>query len=301
MNEKKPLILFMKGAKKECSFFHVSLFNLLPTSDFLHDHDVLELGVCLGGSGKYLSTDGETPFGVGDVQVIPPFHPHYNVADEGGSLWTFVDVDVPRIHSPHITGDPAYFLELVRSVSACGLYTDARHPEITSAVRSLVRLMRSEGANESPTLDLIVARLQALLLELSMLGGDGSTAVEIEKRSEAILPAIQAASKAVEAGESISVCEMANACFMSESYFRKRFSEVMGVAPKRYLLQLQTQRAAALLVTTGLSVSEIARRTCSEDFSTFYRRFVRAYGISPEIYRRDAGKITAEDTGIERK
>ena len=131
-----------------------------------------------------------------------------------------------------------------------------------------------------------------------MLDGDGGAAVESEKKSEAILPAIRAASQAVEAGERITVCEMANACFMSESYFRKLFSEVMGESPKKYLLHLQAQKAADLLVTTALSIGEIAERTCAEDFSTFYRRFVRIWGVSPETYRRDAGKRSAEEVAL---
>ncbi|MBR3894239.1 MAG: helix-turn-helix domain-containing protein [Clostridia bacterium] len=290
MNEKTPLVLFKKGARRSHLFFQPSLFDLLPNSDFLHYHDVLELGVCLSGSGRYLTPNGETPFRAGDVQVIMPFHPHYNVADEGGSLWAFVDVDLPRIHSPHISADPAYFLELVRKLSVSGIYTEGCNPETVSSVRGIVRLMRTEGAGESPVLDLIVAKLQALLLELSMLGGNENDSVEIEKKSSAILPAIRAASKAVEFGEKISVCEMASACFMSDSYFRKLFGEVMGESPKKYLLHLQTQKAAALLVTTDLSVGEIAEQTCAEDFSTFYRRFVKVYGVSPDAYRRDAGK-----------
>jgi len=290
MSEQMPLILFAKGAKREPLFFCPSLFHLLPRSDFLHYHDMLELGVCLEGSGSYLTVDGETPFRAGDVQVILPFHPHYNVADEGGSLWSFVDVDLSRIHSPHISADPAYFSKLLRDASVSGIYSEHKHPEIVSLVRGIVRLMRTERAGESPTLDLIVARLQTLLLELSMPEFNGSTDMELEKKSEAILPAIRAVSKAVEAGEKITVGKMASACFMSESYFRKLFAEVMEESPKKYLLRLQTQRAAALLATTELSVGEIAERTCAEDFSTFYRRFVKIYGVSPEVYRRDVGK-----------
>ena len=127
-----------------------------------------------------------------------------------------------------------------------------------------------------------------------MLDGGLRTAVELEKKSEALLPAIRAAAQAIEAGERITPHDMADACFLSDSYFRKIFSEVMGEPPKRYLLRLQTQRAAALLVTTNLSVGEIAARTGLEDFSTFYRRFVKAYGVSPEEYRKDAANALSE-------
>lgn len=285
MEERRAPVIFEKVTRKDGLFFRTSLFHLLPNSDFLHYHDAMELGVCLNGSGRYLTVDGEVPFSTGDVQVILPFCPHYNISDENGSLWVFVDVDIPRIRSHHISPDPAYFSELVRKTSASGIYTASVHPDIVATVRAIVSLMRTERAGESPTLDLIVARLQTLLLELSMLDGDRPAAVVLEKKSELVLPAIHAATRAIEAGERITPCDMASACFLSDSYFRRIFSEVMGEPPKKYLLRLQTQRAAALLVTTKLSVSEIARRTGESDFSTFFRRFVKAYGVSPEKYR----------------
>lgn len=298
MEERAVPVIFEKVTRKDGLFFRTSLCHLLPNSDFLHYHDAMELGVCLSGSGRYLTVGGEVPFSSGDVQVILPSHPHYNISDENGSLWVFVDVDIPRIRSHHISPDPAYFSELIRNASASGIYTSSAHPDIVASVRSVVGLMRTECAGESPMLDLIVARLQTLLLELSMLDGNRPVAMALERKSELLLPAIHAATHAIEAGERMTPRDMASTCFLSDSYFRRIFSEVMGEPPKKYLLRLQTQRAAALLVTTKLSVGEIARRTGEEDFSTFYRRFVKAYGVSPEAYRRDAANVLAEPPQI---
>jgi AraC-like DNA-binding protein len=60
----------------------------------------------------------------------------------------------------------------------------------------------------------------------------------------------------------------------------------MGESPKSYVVRQQIQKAAGLLVTTKDPISNIAARCGFEDVSTFYRRFVKIYGVSPTEYRR---------------
>ncbi len=284
--ESKALpIIFSKGVKREERFFYPTIFNLLPSPKFLHYHDVLELGVCLRGSGICITPDGSTPFHVGDVQVFLPDQPHYNVASEEGSLWSFIDVDPNRIRSPHVSVDTGVLLETAKNAAKGGIFKESEHPTVVALVKSIAALVRSEQATESPTVDLIVSELCALLLLLSCRS-EAPLPRSDNKKREAILPAIRAASEAVERGDHITPPDMASACYMSESHFRRLFTSVMGESPKTYLLRLQTRQASVLLVTTELSVSEIARRCGFEDNSTLYRRFTKAFGCSPSEYRQ---------------
>ncbi len=282
-------ILFTKGVTGRASFITPSIFHLLPSPAFLHYHDVLELGVCLDGSGRYLSEAGEIPFSKGDVQVIPPYHPHYDIADRDGSLWTFLDVDLPRIGSAHISVDPAFCMTLSKRISKKGLYRQGEDPEVTETVCRIATLSQ-EGDGHRDAQDQIAALLISLMIELAKPETDEGGGFHPPKRTESILPAIHLASQAIERGEHLTPADLAAACFMSESYFRKLFSSVMGEPPKSYLVRLQIQRAAALLVTTSLSISEIAARAGFEDESTLYRRFVRAYGQAPSVYRQSVGQ-----------
>lgn len=288
MNSNGLPIIFAEGAKKKDTFFHRSLFHLNASPQFLHYHDVLELGVCLSGSGTFITPNFQKSFKAGDVQVIPPFYAHYNVASEEGSLWTFIDIDVPRISSPHVTTDPAFLIKLAHAVKVSGIFCEKDSPLIVSLVRSIASLLQTERSSEPPILDLAVAKLVTLLLELSVMVGDGDDVIERTRKADVILPAIAVATASIEKGQKISPSDMASACFMSESYFRKIFTSIMGEPPKVYLCRMQVQKAAALLVTTKLSVHEIALKCCFEDSSAFYRQFMKTYGISPASYRARA-------------
>ena len=292
MNSADLPVIFASGARRQDTFFHRSLFNLKFAPEFLHYHDVLELGVCLGGSGTYLSSECEKRFCAGDVQVIPPFHPHYNIADKDGSLWTFIDVDVPRISSAHVSASPVYFNELARSLPVRGIFTEAEAPTVVWTVRSIASLMQSERTPDALLSDLIAAKISALLLELSVLSIEGQATTDTAKRTDVLVPAINLVATAIESGNKITPSDMATACFMSESYFRRIFSSLMGEPPKTYIVRMQMKKAAELLVTTPFSVTQIARLACFEDNSTFYRQFIKAYGIAPTEYRRNVKIMT---------
>ena len=281
-------IIFAKGVKQRNSFVHRSLFQLDTSLRFLHYHDVLELGVCLSGNGTFVTPTHQRSFSAGDVQVILPFSPHYNISSAEGSLWTFIDIDVPRISSPHVSTDPAFFIELVRSINVSGIFCESESPSVTSLVRSIASLLQSEHPDKSPVNDLIAAKIASLLLELSVMGGNKDTVTASTRKTDVILPAIALATASIQQGKKISPTDMASACFVSESHFRKVFSAIMGEPPKTYLCRMQVQRAAALLVTTKLSVLDVSQKCGFDDSSTFYRQFVKTYGESPTSYRARA-------------
>ncbi len=73
---------------------------------------------------------------------------------------------------------------------------------------------------------------------------------------------------------------------MSASTFRRRWQEVMGMPPARYLQQLRIQEACRQLVETTRPVREIADLVGFEDSLYFSRRFRLETGVPPREYRR---------------
>lgn len=82
--------------------------------------------------------------------------------------------------------------------------------------------------------------------------------------------------------------ELATAVGMSRSAFVDRFSEVMGIGPRRYILAQRMDAAAKLLRDTGLSVSQIAHRVGYDAPEAFSRAFKREMGCAPADWRYQA-------------
>lgn len=88
-------------------------------------------------------------------------------------------------------------------------------------------------------------------------------------------------------GEQMDILETARHCGMSEATFRRRWSELVGESPRRYVEQIRLQEACRLLVETKRPIKDIAYTLGFEDEFYFSRRFHVRMGVSPRQYRQD--------------
>lgn len=84
--------------------------------------------------------------------------------------------------------------------------------------------------------------------------------------------------------EPITVEWLAEYTSVSHSSLYRRFVEMFGVSPKRFLLEYRVERACQMLVSTELSVQEISSSVGFEDPFYFSRAFKEIKGVSPRQY-----------------
>lgn len=87
-------------------------------------------------------------------------------------------------------------------------------------------------------------------------------------------------------GEDLNIAQLADIACMSKDHFIRCFKQKMHTTPLAYILQLKMRRAQHLLLTTDLSVKEIAHRFGIVNPSYFCRLFKSHTGKSPLIYRK---------------
>lgn len=92
------------------------------------------------------------------------------------------------------------------------------------------------------------------------------------------------------------VGQMARACSLSVSRFQATFKSIIGVPPRRYLLDLQLLRAQHLLFAGDLPVKSVAMESGFRDVFHFSRLFHKRCGISPSAYRAQARQGLWSDT-----
>lgn len=85
------------------------------------------------------------------------------------------------------------------------------------------------------------------------------------------------------------VTALAEAAGMSRSAFVARFTEIMGVGPRRYALDQRIQAASLLLRETALGMAEVAHRVGYDAPEAFSRAFKRETGASPADWRAAQG------------
>ena len=74
-------------------------------------------------------------------------------------------------------------------------------------------------------------------------------------------------------------------------HFRRIFKEHTGFSPHNFLLKMRLRKAAETLITTNLSIKEIALRNGWDDEYYFSRLFKKNYRLSPGAYRKESSRV----------
>ena len=143
------------------------------------------------------------------------------------------------------------------------------------------------GSGPGPVDDPVAAAvLRALLLDLedvTTAGVDPAGAGERLHRRVTV----QAEARIRERlGDPPTVAELAAEAGFSADHFGRVFRKISGRSPQRALIQARTERAAQLLRTTPMTVSEIAAALGYRDIHFFSRQFKQETGHAPSTYRR---------------
>ena len=85
--------------------------------------------------------------------------------------------------------------------------------------------------------------------------------------------------------EPITLTDLAAEVFISPFHFSRLFAKATGVTPGRYLTAVRMFEAKRLLLTSGMTISDIVCSVGYSSVGTFTSRFTRAVGMSPSQYR----------------
>ena len=254
--------------------------------DSPHAHNCMEIGVCLYGAGKLGIGGRAWAFREGSVAVVPRGVDHVQ-NNEGAPMnhWQYVLVD----EAAFLEETPPRLREGARSLlegMPGGLFVESgpAADEIRAAAAAMFQRYAACRSLADMALDGMLRVLMARVLALREdLVEDIPAPAETRRIIE---PALQYVSRNY--AQEIRMEDLAARCAMSESYFRKVFAAIMGMAPLEYLNRYRINRSVHLLDTTDETVLTIAGMTGFPSIATYNRNFRRYVGQSPAQWRKNA-------------
>jgi AraC-like DNA-binding protein len=92
--------------------------------------------------------------------------------------------------------------------------------------------------------------------------------------------------------EEITLQDIAAKLHVSPSNLSKRFKKQIGRSFVVFLHEVRTRHACSLLLSTGMSISQISYEVGYGSYKTFSRVFYEVKGMTPSAYR-EAGRVAA--------
>jgi AraC-like DNA-binding protein len=120
--------------------------------------------------------------------------------------------------------------------------------------------------------------------------GDWSSVRPVDFQADAeiarLIPAIKFMKQEFRRGPTLG--EISKTAHLSPFHFHRRFTELLGLTPKHYLLACQIQDAKAQLLARKKDLAQIAADCGFAHQSHFTSRFKQATGLTPTRWRRQA-------------
>lgn len=89
----------------------------------------------------------------------------------------------------------------------------------------------------------------------------------------------------------LSLQELADIAIVSPYHFNRIFRQVTGIPPTQFQYALRIEAAKRLLLTTGLSVTDVCFEVGYNSLGTFTMRFTKLVGLPPRALRQIAGQF----------
>ena len=256
-------------------------FSFVPT----HWHEEMELIVIKKGSGRVSVDLVSTDVTAGDIVFVLPGHLH-SIEQKKNLTMEYENI----IFKP----------SLLKSVNQDLCYKNFLDPFFSGMTDFDFQITPAHSTYEQ--LNFCIERIdtlcsdhpegyqlavKGLLFELFFLLISSHPGQQISRKGKKFLDKIKLVLSYIQENYSraITIQEISQVCYYSESHFMKFFKDCMGMSFTQYLNDYRLQVATQLLKETEDNILEIAAATGFENLSYFNRTFKKKYGITPGQYR----------------
>lgn len=254
-----------------------------------HEHDHFELVYVKRGSADFETSEETVNLAPHSIVIIKPHQLHkFTITSRPCELLVlsfFVDAE-------NVTGN--YVAEITDIISSL-----AQRPHIiltpgpkNAVLNALKRIIWAKQHHEKWDEFLIYLLMLELLVYISreILSSSGFSGKE--GINDAM---IRARDYILENyNKQISIPELCNFVYLSESYFSHTFKARFGLSPKNFILTTRINKAKELLSSTDLKINEIAEMVGFSSQQRFNDAFKRLENLTPLKYRKNSISLLVE-------
>ena len=255
----------------------------------MHIHNLMEIGMCIRGSGSMWLGEERIRYAPGMITIIPENFSHTTDSDdEFSSSWEYLYLDIGKILYAFYPKDEFFRNDLEETINRrAWCVTEDKYPELASLLALLMSEVRQKDVMYRECQKGLCQNLLFHIVRMNQESDDEEKSPVAGKHDmEHIQPAVDFIHEYY--SREIKISELAAACHMSESHFRRKFEECTRMTPGEYLNAYRIKKACDMIRGNKGSMAEIAEMTGFLSISTFNRNFKNIFGVSPNQWKKNS-------------
>ena len=255
-----------------------------------HFHNILEVGYCYEGEGTIVFPEGSLPYEEGTVTIIPGKIVHRtNPVGNPVNRWEYLFIDADRFFYESFSERPLYAKLLIERLNDRSLILQKNElPGVEKILMEIFDEMR--GKEEFYR---VCAKQLALAFLLRIVRMNTGNFIQREydpgkERLDTIITALDYIDEHY--AENFRIGDIALACGLSETHFRREFHKYINTSPNEYVNLVRIAKACEILSRSNEKIDVVALKTGFLNAATFIRNFKRIIGTTPHQWREEARK-----------
>lgn len=251
-----------------------------PGAVEVHHHDFYEVYFLLGGQVEYWVEGRILRLTKGDILLINPMELHRPIVQPESPVYERIVLWINREFLESLVtkdGPLSRCFDLALPNLICPSPRD--RSVLTARMSDLVREYYSRDYGSDLCAQGLFLQLMAQLNRL-VLREEGSDLPQ-QQFSPLVQKALQYIGNNI--GSSLSLDEIAGACFVSKYHLAHTFGKEMGLSVYRYIM-LRRLLLARHMLLSGEPAGQVSTACGFSDYTSFYRAFRAEYGVSPRDF-----------------
>jgi AraC-like DNA-binding protein len=243
----------------------------------------MEIGLILSGSGEFYIENKHYDFKAEDIFLINKLEAHRAKTASNclaNSIFIYINNSLIDKYAQITSNVNLLKLTMLYGDNITNMFTDEK---VSSIIKEIWSIHNSTNKYKN---DIILAHVFNLLIHIYSKFQFYIEHNEIDHSvNYSILKAIDYINEHF--NEKIYINDLSQICNLSQSYFSKKFKELLGKSPLDYILSRRLKNAYILIRDKNASASEAALLSGFDNYSNFLRKFKNEFNVNPVDLKRN--------------
>ncbi len=247
-----------------------------------HTHSYFEFYIFMEGDVAMEIEDRTYDLSFGDIVVVPVGISHRAIVRSPEKPYRRFVFWISQKYFERLTAESPDYGWLIQRAAKSGKYISRlAESDCHTLQAKLIRLLEEVHTDRFGKNTMLILAVNELILSLTRRVYETE---ETRRSGEEDLLSSLISYIGTHLEEDLSLDSIASRYYLSKYYLSHMFKKQFGISLHQYIVKKRIQSIAELLAA-GENASTASVRFGFQDYSVFYRAFIKEYGISPNEYR----------------